>query len=70
MKGPTVGHICNANYSKCEFLDAWYNGGMSVYGRCKKGAWKYIRSWTPRDGCDTPKTCPFLNSKKETINET
>ena len=63
--GPSIEYICNKVGQICQYLDAWYNGGMEVHGRCKKGAWKGIKSWGPRQGCETPKTCPLLPLKGE-----
>lgn len=57
MNGPSKTYICNQKGSQCTHLDSWYNGGISVHGRCKKGAWKGIKSWSPGQGCDTPKKC-------------
>ncbi|KKM25509.1 hypothetical protein LCGC14_1594330 [marine sediment metagenome] len=64
MKGPTsAGFICNAKgKEECPYLDAWYNGGMSVHGRCKKGVWQGIKSWEPGGGCETPKRCSLLKA--------
>ena len=61
MKGPTsAGFICNSKGKICQCLDAWYNGGMEVHGRCKKEVWQGIKSWEPGGGCETPEDCPLL----------
>jgi len=61
MEGPTsAGHICNDKDNKCDYLDSWYNGGMSAYGRCEKGAWEGIKQWPPHQGCETPLNCSLL----------
>lgn len=58
MGGPaSAGFICNAKDNQCSYLDAWYNGGISVYGRCKKGVWEGIKTWQYKGGCETPKNC-------------
>jgi len=66
MGGPTSnGFICNAKGSKCVYLDSWYNGGESVYGKCKKGVWEGIKDWRPGHGCETPMLCPLLKKQDE-----
>lgn len=61
--GPTAGYICNSQGESCEYLDTWYNGGSSVFGRCKKNVWKNIKQWPRGTGCETPKSCPFIKLK-------
>ena len=60
MKGPTKNYICNSKGNKCKYLDSWYNGGYSCFGRCKKDVWKGIREWSPKSGCETPKNCLYI----------
>lgn len=60
---PTEKIICNDADNTCPDLDSWYNGGVSVFGRCKKGAWKGIEQWDAGGACYTPDTCPFLKVK-------
>lgn len=60
MIGPSRTYICNQKGKFCIHLDSWYNGGIEVYGRCKKKVWDGIKSWPPNQGCDTPKSCPYL----------
>jgi hypothetical protein len=61
--GPTQIMICNGN-PKCKYLDAWYNTGMQVHGRCGKSIWEGIRSWSPKESCITPKECPFIRGNQ------
>jgi len=64
MNGPTPGYFCNGD-PPCEYLHDWYNGGMSVYGRCEKEIWTEIRSWPPKTGCETPANCPLIQKRKD-----
>lgn len=59
--GPTKEYICNRQKHTCKHLDAWYNGGMDVYGRCKRGVWKGIKSWPAGRECSTPSSCPHID---------